>query len=169
MALILAQVFIRDEEIRICLKLIGDGAVPCCLRQAASPALKLSSTRYWAAPKVQITSTSNCFNTGVGPVDISGWRIELWDSDSGSSFGGADGGSPYLVPDGVVLGENQFFLFANSLAQTAYSVNADVTLPDNAIENSSYTIVLRNAVDDVINTVFVTDGGEGDLANIVGA
>ena len=68
-----------------------------------------------------------------------------------------------------MLGENQFFLFANSLAQTAYSVNADVTLPDNAIENSSYTIVLRNAVDDVINTVFVTDGGEGDLANIVGA
>ena len=109
------------------------------------------------------------FNTGAGPVDISGWRIELWDSDNGSSFGGTDGGSPYLVPDGIVLGENQFFLFANSLAQTAYAVNADVTLPDNAIENSSYTIVLRNAVDDVINTVFVTDGGESDLANIAGA
>jgi len=108
------------------------------------------------------------FNAGAEPMDIGGWHIELWDSDSGSGFGSADGASPYGVPDGTMLGGNQFFLFANSLAQTTYSINAGVTLPGSAIENSSYTIVLRNKADDIVNTIFVTDGGESDLANIAG-
>lgn len=108
------------------------------------------------------------FNSGAAPVDISGWSVELWDSDDGTSFGLADGGSPYFVPTGTVLEAGQFFLFANDLAQTAFAVSADVTIQANAIENSSYTIVLRDAGDNVVNTIFVTDGGINDVANIAG-
>ena len=109
-------------------------------------------------------------NTGsAGPVDISGWSVALFDSDEGATFGGNEGQSPYIVPAGTILDANQFFLFANELAQTMYSVNADVTLPSNAIENSSYTVVLQDADGNVVNTVFVTDGGASDIANINGA
>lgn len=108
------------------------------------------------------------FNAGPGPVEIGGWQVELWDSDSGTSFGGADAGSPYAVPAGVRLEAGQFFLFANALAQTTYNVTADVTLPDNAIENSSYTLALRDASGDLIESIFVTDGGGSDLPNLAG-
>jgi predicted extracellular nuclease len=108
------------------------------------------------------------FNAGPGAVAIGGWQVELWDSDSGSDFGSADSASPYVVPPGVTLEAGQFFLFANALAQSTYNVTADVSLPDNAIENSSYTLALRNAAGDLIGSIFVTDGGGSDLANIAG-
>lgn len=109
------------------------------------------------------------FNPGPGPAAIGGWQVELWDSDSGTSFGGADGGSPYAVPAGVTLEAGQFFLFANARAQSTYNVTADVVLPDNAIENSSYTLALRNAFGDLIETLFVSDGGDSDLPNLAGS
>lgn len=109
------------------------------------------------------------FNTGPGTVEIGGWQVELWDSDSGAAFGGADGASPYVVPAGVTLEAGRFFLFANSLAQSIYNVTADVTLPDNAIENSSYTLALRNAAGDLVESIFVSDGGSGDLPDIAGS
>jgi predicted extracellular nuclease len=108
------------------------------------------------------------FNSGDSTVDISGWQVELWESDSGSSFGNTDAGSPYIVPNNTVIEAGSFFLFANELAQSTYSVNADVTIRANAIENSSYTMVLRDTDNNVINTIFVTDGGASDQANIAG-
>jgi predicted extracellular nuclease len=108
------------------------------------------------------------YNVGPGAVEIGGWQVELWDSDDGADMGSADGSSPYVVPAGVTLEAGQFFLFVNPRAQTTYSVSGDVTLPDNAIENSSYTLALRNGFGDLVESIFVTDGGGSDLANIGG-
>ncbi|MCZ6817448.1 MAG: lamin tail domain-containing protein [Planctomycetota bacterium] len=76
------------------------------------------------------------FNTGPAPVDISGWEIELWDSDA-ENFGGADAASPYFVPASTTLNVGDYFLFANALAEAAFNVTADELLPSNSIENSS--------------------------------
>lgn len=118
------------------------------------------------------TSTDNeyveLFNAGPSSEDISGWTITLYDSDAGGSFGGIDGGSPYTVPANTILEANQFYLFANASAESSFEVTADSLLPANAIENSSYTIVLSDANDNIINTIFVNDGGSGDTANIAG-
>lgn len=109
------------------------------------------------------------FNSNNGAMDISNWTIELWDSDDGSTFGEPDGDSPYTIPAGTILDSGQFYLLANQTAQDAFTITADITIQANAIENSSYTIVLRDAANNVINTIFVTDGGANDIANIDGA
>lgn len=111
------------------------------------------------------------YNSGPGSVDIGGWQVELWDSDDGAGFGAADAASPYVIPAGTTIAEGGFYLLANAGAQAAYAVTADQALPANAIENSSYTIVLRDgptATALVRNSVFVTDGGANDIANIAG-
>lgn len=105
-------------------------------------------------------------NTGAAPVDISGWTIELWDSDDGGTFGGSDAGSPYIVPAGTVLNQFDVFTFGGALAASGYGPAAfDAALPSNAIENSSYTIVLTDALSNPLESIFVTDGDPGDLAN----
>jgi hypothetical protein len=108
------------------------------------------------------------YNPGPAAVDISGWQVFLYDSDTGSSFGGLDGGSPFAVPAGVTLAVGDHFLFANPLAQTEFGVTADVLLPANAVENSSYTAILKDAGGGIVNAVFVRDTGATDSANHAG-
>lgn len=107
-------------------------------------------------------------NTGAAPVDISGWAIELWDSDA-ASIGGADGGSPYIVPGGTILAPNAVFVFSNALSDAGFGIVGDAVLPANAVENSSYTAVLADALSALVDAVFVNDGGAGDFANRAGA
>lgn len=108
------------------------------------------------------------FGRGEGTTDIGGWTIELWESDGGGSFGDADADSPYTVPAGTTLSEGGYFLFANAVAERAFSLVADAALPGDAIENSSYTLVLRDADGNAVDSVFLSDGGPGDAANIAG-
>ncbi|MGQ7846362.1 lamin tail domain-containing protein [Granulosicoccus sp. 3-233] len=105
------------------------------------------------------------YNTGPSEVDLTGWTIELWDSDEGSSFGLSDGNSPYSLMKGALLPAQAHYLLANSTAEAAFSVVADQPLPANAIENSSYTILLKDAFGNIVDSVFITDGGEDDSAN----
>lgn len=104
-------------------------------------------------------------NTGAAPVDISNWSIELWDSDTGGSFGSADASSPYFVPAGTILGPGGTFTFGNSNAETFFGAIFDESLPANAVENSSYTAVLADAGSSLVEAIFVTDGDAGDAAN----
>ncbi|WP_435006572.1 lamin tail domain-containing protein [Tundrisphaera lichenicola] len=98
------------------------------------------------------------YNSGPNAVDISNWQIELWDSDVGTGpFGGADGGSPYVIAAGTTLDAGGFYLFANSLAESLFGVTADYLLPSNAIENSSYTMILADASNSIVNSVLVVD------------
>ncbi|USN99103.1 MAG: lamin tail domain-containing protein [Phycisphaeraceae bacterium] len=107
------------------------------------------------------------YNTGASAVDLTGWSIELWDSDAGTAFGTSDGAAPYVINTGSIAAGG-WFLMSNALADATYGVTGDFLLPSNAIENSSYTMVLRDAGANVMQTIFVTDGGAGDAANIAG-
>lgn len=110
------------------------------------------------------------YNTGGSAMNIGGWRIELWDSDSGASFGGADGGSPYIIPSGTILNPGDYYVMANTTFNTFYNVAVvDQVIQENAIENSSYTIILKDAALTAIDSFFVTDGGASDQPNDAGA
>ena len=105
-------------------------------------------------------------NTGAAPVDISGWSVELWDSDFGAAFGGSDGASPYFVPGGTILAPGAVFTFSNSTADAGIGITGDAALPANAVENTAYTAVLADAGLALVDAVFVTDGSDpGDSAN----
>ncbi len=108
-------------------------------------------------------------NMGAAAVDISGWSLELWDSDAGASFGGVDGGSPYIVGAGTIIGAGETFVMANADAVSGYGTfTPDMDQPG-SVENSSYTAILVDAGLAVVDSVFVTDGGDGDAANRAGA
>jgi len=105
------------------------------------------------------------YNTGGSAQSLAGWTIELWDSDAGSQFGGVDGGTPYALGGSIAAGGH--WTIANMGAQSLYGFTADIN-QEISIENSSYTMVLRDDLANIINTIFVTDGGAGDAANIAG-
>lgn len=110
-------------------------------------------------------------NLGAGPVDITGWTLELWDSDAGGSFGGADGGSPYVFGS-AVLNPGDVYVIGNGLAQSGfpnppYSFNQ--SWADNSVENSAYTAILTDALTNPVDSVYVADGGAGDAPNRAGA
>ena len=108
------------------------------------------------------------YGRGPGATAIGGWTVELWESDGGDGFGSPDADSPYTVPAGTTLPEGGYFLFANALAQSAFSLTADAPLPNDAIENSAYTLILRDADGNLVDSFFLTDGGTEDVANVAG-
>lgn len=108
------------------------------------------------------------FNDGGSAVDLTDWSITLYDSDAGGSFGGIDGGSPHVISSGSI-DAGGFFLLGGPAFTSIFGITPDQALNANAIENSSYTMVLADASSNVIETVFVTDGGANDQANIAGS
>jgi len=108
------------------------------------------------------------FNSGTTAVDISNYEIELWDSDTGN-FGGADGGSPYVIASGTTIPAGGFWAIGNSMAANGYGVTFDQSFPQDSIENSSYTIILTDGNGNNVDSVFVTDGDANDAANQAGA
>jgi MYXO-CTERM domain-containing protein len=127
-------------------------------------------------------------NLGGAPVDISGWSIELWDSDAGAQFGTLDAASPYTVLAGTTLAPGEAWVIGNTRAfdgdpagnadgyndgignESFNGVDFFRTQPfgDNSIENSSYTVVLADAGSTNVDSWFFSDGGAGDLPNRAG-
>lgn len=105
-------------------------------------------------------------NPGSKEIDLTGWTIELWDSDEGAVFGTPDGDSPIRLRGRIDAGG--YFLLANPEFVSVYGIEPDMPLRANAIENSSYTIVLKDQHGEILETIFVSDGDEGDKANIAG-
>lgn len=106
------------------------------------------------------------YNAGAAAVDLTGWSIELWESDfvvPGVPPASQDGASPYALSGSIAPGG--YLLLSNALADTAFGVTGDILLPSNSIENSSYTMLLKDAGASIVNSVFVTDGGAFDAAN----
>jgi MYXO-CTERM domain-containing protein len=61
-----------------------------------------------------------------------------------------------------------YFLLANDLAANGYGVLADLMLPANAIENSSYTIILADGDlvgGSILDSILVVDADADDLDN----
>ena len=104
------------------------------------------------------------FNAGGSQVDLSGWSIELWDADNGGTFGGSDGGSPYVIPATTTLDASGKYLFANSLAENGFGVSADFQLPSNAIENSSFTMLLKDSLGGIMDSLLVVNSAS-ELGN----
>ena len=105
-------------------------------------------------------------NTGLEAVDLSGWSIELWDSDEGATFGTRDADSPMKL--GGTIDGGGYFLLANTRFSACWEVEPELRFRDDGIENSSYTLVLRDGFGEIVETIFVSDGGAGDRANIGG-
>ncbi|MGC9453041.1 MAG: lamin tail domain-containing protein, partial [Oceanipulchritudo sp.] len=106
------------------------------------------------------------YNTTGAAVDLTGWTLDTIESDGGNAgFGTPDNTYTFGA---VSIPAGGYFLAINAGAQTAFGVTGDDTLPDNFFENSSSTYVLSDASSNVISTVFITDGGPGDVANIGG-
>ncbi|MEO0978031.1 MAG: choice-of-anchor I family protein [Pseudomonadota bacterium] len=107
---------------------------------------------------------------GTPGESLAGLSLIVVESDDQASNGTID--SRFDFGDDAVIGENGFYLVANDLAETTYGVDADDTIPDNFIENSSYTIALVETAsltgttvtgsEVVVDTVGVSDGGETD-------
>ncbi|WP_299473286.1 choice-of-anchor I family protein [uncultured Roseibium sp.] len=103
---------------------------------------------------------------GTPGESLAGLSLIVVESDDQSSNGTID--RQFDFGDDAVIGENGFYLVANELTESTYSVTADDTIPDNFIENSSYTIALVETasitgstvtgLEVVIDTVGVTDG-----------
>lgn len=108
------------------------------------------------------------YNTGAGSVDLTGWSIEFWDSDFGTSgFGSTDGASPYFLGGSIAAGG--YWTIANGQAASQIGFVGDASFADNSIENGSYTMVLRDGSSNIISTIFVWDSGADDFANIGGS
>ena len=105
-------------------------------------------------------------NTGSKEVDLHGGTIELWDSDADKAFGTHDADSPIKLTGRIDAGG--YFLIANAEFGEHYTITPDQKMRDNAIENSSFTLVLKDDLGEIRETIFVTDGGEGDKPNING-
>lgn len=125
-------------------------------------------------------------NIGSTAIDISGWSVELWDSDDGGDFGSLDAGAPYFVSGSRILQPGETYVWANLNAFDAYigglyngasyatdyqgiPFSVDAPLPANAIENSSYTAVLVDATGNALESWFFGDGDAADAANRGGA
>lgn len=117
------------------------------------------------------TASEDCefielFNPGSKEVDLTGWSIELWDSDADKAFGTHDADSPIRLRGRIDAGG--FFLLANAEFAEHYTIKPDQPMRANGIENSSYTLVLKDDLGEIVETIFVSDGDEGDKANING-
>lgn len=116
----------------------------------------------------QDTEFLEIYNADTVTADLAGYTIEMWESDAGES--GFDGGGTIDFPTDtpILLAPGGYFVVANSTFVDAYpSVTVGLVM-NRSFENSSSTIVLRDANGTVVYTVFATDGGAGDAANING-
>lgn len=106
------------------------------------------------------------YNTTGASVDLTGWSIELWESDiDNPNYGSADAGAPYALSGSIAAGG--YYTIANAQAQAFMAFTANITLGNNSIENSSYTVILRDDMGVRIESLFMTDSMT-DVANDAG-
>lgn len=107
--------------------------------------------------------------TGNTPVDISGWSLTFYDSDtSDSDFGAID--FALTIPAGTILAPGDTFLAASPEARTVFGLPLSTFgFANNEIENDSYTAVFRDASSTILEVLFTEDPSEGPAqANIDG-
>ena len=95
------------------------------------------------------------FNNSAAAVDISGFTIEEVESDPGAANGTVD--DTWTVAAGTTIQPFGFFLIGNTTFETAFGLTSDQTEPL-SIENSSYSLVLSDALGATQFTVFSNDG-----------
>ena len=92
----------------------------------------INEIHYHPEPKTEPAEFIELFNTGPGPVDMSGWRI-------------ADGVS-YVIPNGTSLGQNQYLLIAQNPATILAKFSVSALGPwTGMLDNDGDTVTLLNA------------------------
>lgn len=114
------------------------------------------------------------YNADSSVVDLAGYSIERWESDIERDPSGnpEQDGEVILLPsiEPILLSPGNYFLIASAeFAMVSPIADIDFEVGSNSLfENSSATFVLRNANGNILHTVFATDGGADDFANING-
>lgn len=132
-------------------------------------ALALISSAYSAVvineALVSTTSTDGEFielyNSGLAPVDLQGWSILEYESDTANAaFGSLD--DTFSIPTGsaVTLNPGDFYLIGNAQFVIDFGITPDLELPL-SVENSSVTLVLQNAAAETQYVALLNDG-DGD-------
>ena len=103
------------------------------------------------------------YNSGLTSIDISGWQIFEIESDPGTSYGNID--DTFTIPgsadDGtVILGASDFYLIGNDEFETIFGITPDLNLPL-TIENSSSTLILKNAAGETQYSAYLVDSDGG--------
>ncbi|MBL4810446.1 MAG: lamin tail domain-containing protein [Phycisphaerales bacterium] len=107
------------------------------------------------------------YNTTGAAIDLTGWSIELWDSDADTAgFGGSDGFGSVTLNGSIAAGS--YFTLGNALSMATYSYSADQIMGANSIENGSWTMILRDSTSAIIESFFMRDN-IADVANIAAA
>ncbi len=120
-------------------------------------------------------------NIGNTPVDITGYSVELWDSDVDRipELDGQNPPSPYFVNGNVTLAPGAVYVWMNDFAKNGNGVpnsgyinsgntfngmpfSFNTTIGADSIENSAYTAVLADNNGDLVESWYFSDGGEGD-------
>lgn len=111
------------------------------------------------------------YNTGASAIDLTGWSLELWDSDidaGGSGFGGADGFGSLALTGSIAAGG--YWTAANGETAAQLGFTGDAFFGNNGIENSAYTLILRDSGGNIANSIYFADGSDaGDQANDAGS
>ncbi len=94
------------------------------------------------------------FNSSDMSVDISGWIIQEVESDDQASNGTVD--DFWTINNGIVLDPGGFYLIGNQEFVDVFEITPDQLEPL-SIENSSYTLVLRDTLGTAQYTAFVSD------------
>ncbi len=103
------------------------------------------------------------YNAGATTINISGWSIEVSDSDAGTGYGNVD--ATIAIPTSPALAPGEYCLLGSPTFTTVFGITPDIPFPDNTLENGSYTIILKNAASVIQSSAFVVDTGAGDMPN----
>jgi hypothetical protein len=94
------------------------------------------------------------YNSGTTDIDISNWVIQEVESDPGASNGTID--DSWTISTGTTLAAGEFYLLGNTEFTSVFGITPDQS-EALSIENSSYTLVLRDVADAIQYAAFVSD------------
>jgi hypothetical protein len=141
-------------------------AIALCLSSGSLANADLVLNEVLASTTGADTEFIEIFNSGTTAVDISGWEVRQYESDAGEFFGDLD--ETNTITTGTIAA-GDWFVIGNQAFIDAFGITPDVQDDGLSIENSSVTLELFDTVNSVsIFTAFLTDGGDGDAANIAG-
>ncbi|MEM7576160.1 MAG: lamin tail domain-containing protein [Planctomycetota bacterium] len=95
------------------------------------------------------------YNSGSSAVDLTGYTIDEIESDAAGTLGTVD--DTFVIPDGASVPAGGYYVIGNAEFETAFGFTSDLTLPI-SIENSSYTLILKDALGAAVYTAFSDDG-----------
>ncbi|MBB5350100.1 hypothetical protein HNR46_000321 [Haloferula luteola] len=106
------------------------------------------------------------YNTSGSAIDLTGWTIEVFDSNNGESDTTYGANTLTLSLDGATIPANGFYLLGSAEFTSAFQITPDATFANDSLMNASCTVILRDSSSAVAYAAFLTDADtETDTAN----